>query len=96
MSLRGWLHTCGAGVAVACATLPRIVFGSLLIGGCVWLWGHGIGGPILNLVIAGLAVWGLIKIVVAVGLLAGTPSPDRNARRETRKALRRAGMLRWW
>ena len=96
MSLWERFHACVLGIIAAGAALPRMVFGLVLVGGCIWAWGSGFNSPGFTLILGAIGIWGLIKIVTALGVLMGAPSPERNAGRETRKALRRAGMLRWW
>jgi len=96
MSLVDGIRSCVLGVIAACAALPRMVLGLLLIAGCIWAWRRGLSSPAFTVILAVAGVWGLLKIVTALGVLMGAPSPERNVRRETRKALRRAGMLRWW
>lgn len=96
MSFLARLHACGLAIIAACAALPRLGLGLLLIGACGWAWRAGLNTPGLTLILGAVAVWGLVKIVTALGVLIGAPSPERNVRRETRKALRRAGMLRRW
>ena len=57
---------------------------------------EGFGLPGLNVIFGMVIVWGLVMVVMALGVFVGAPAPERNAQRETRKALRRARMMRRW
>jgi hypothetical protein len=96
MSLLGRIHAVGVATIVIGYALLRIALGLLAIGACVWALAEGFGLPGLNLIFGMVIVWGLVIVVMALGVFVGAPAPDRNAQRETRKALRRARMLRRW
>jgi hypothetical protein len=90
------VHTAGVTTIVVGFALLRIALGLLMIGGCVWALANGFNLPGLNLIFGMVIIWGLVMVFMALGAFVGAPAPDRNAQRETRKALRRAGMLRRW
>ena len=96
MSMLGRIHGVGATTIAVGYALYRIALGSLMIVVCAWLFAKS--GKLIGelLVLAAVGIWGLVIVVKALGPFAGTPSPDRAAKRETRKALRRARMLRRW
>jgi len=90
------VHTAGVTTIVVGFALLRIALGLLMIGGCVWALVNGFNLPGLNVIFGMMIIWGLVMVFMALGAFVGAPSPDRNAQRETRKALRRARMLRRW
>jgi len=96
MSMLGRVHVVGTTIIAVGYALYRIALGSLMIMVCAWLFANSgkLVGEILLFGVVG--IWGLVIVVRALGPFAGAPSPDRAIKRETRKALRRAGMLRWW
>jgi hypothetical protein len=96
MSLLGRIHGIGVATIVIGYALLRIALGLLMIGGCVWSFSEGFGLPGLNVIFGMVIVWGLVMVVMALGVLVGVPAPERNAQRETRRALRRARMMRRW
>jgi hypothetical protein len=96
MSLLGRIHGIGVATIVIGYALLRIALGLSIIGGCVWAFSEGLGLPGLNVIFGMIIVWGLVMVVMALGVFVGAPAPERNAQRETRKALRRARMMRRW
>jgi uncharacterized membrane protein YdjX (TVP38/TMEM64 family) len=98
MSMLGRIHTAGVTAITVCFALLRIAVGLALLGGCVWAWANGFdfGSAAIGILLGIFGIWGLVVAVMALGVFAGAPSPERNARRETRKALRRARMMRRW
>jgi hypothetical protein len=96
MSILERVHTAGVNTIVIGYALLRIALGLLMIGGCVWAFSAGLGLPGLNVIFGMIIVWGLVMVVMALGMFVGAPAPERNAQRETRKALRRARMMRRW
>ena len=96
MSMLGRVHVVGTTIIAVGYALYRIALGLLMILVCAWLFANSakLVGEILLFGVVG--IWGLIIVIRALGPFAGAPSPDRAIKRETRKALRRAGMLRWW
>jgi len=98
MSVLGRIHSAGITAIAVGFALFRIVLGLLIIAGCV-LFAKFFFEPAAALLVVPLSIWGLIIIVTALGVFVGgppIPSVDRNPGRETRKALRRARMLRRW
>jgi hypothetical protein len=96
MSLLGRIHGVGVATIVIGYALLRIALGLLMIGGCVWALANGFNLPGLNLIFGMIIIWGLVMVFMAFGVFVGVPAPERNALRETRKALRRARMMRRW
>jgi hypothetical protein len=96
MSLLARIHAVCVATIVMGSALLRIALGLMTIWGCVWWLANGFNLPGLNYILGIIIVWGLVIVVTALGVFVGAPSPDRNARRETRRALRRARMLRRW
>jgi hypothetical protein len=83
--------------------LLKIAVGLAMVAGCVLVAVHSWATPgvdlltglaVVKVLIAIVAVCGLVIIITSLGIFVGVPSPERNAKRETRKALRRARMLR--
>lgn len=95
MSLLGRIHEVGVTAIAVGYALLRIALGLLLIGGCAWVWVDGFSFPGLDLILGIFCIWGLGNMVLALGAFGPpTPDPERSARREIRKALRRARMTR--
>jgi hypothetical protein len=96
MSILGRVHAAGVTTIVIGYALLRIGFGLLMIVGCIWALADGFNLPGLNVILGMIIIWGLVIVVMAFGVFVGAPAPERNALRETRKALRRARMMRRW
>jgi len=96
MSILERVHTAGVTTIVVGFALLRIALGLLMIGGCVWALANGFNLPGLNVIFGMVIIWGLVLVFMALGVFVGVPAPERNAQRETRRALRRARMMRRW
>jgi hypothetical protein len=94
-ALQRFHGACLIAVAVGFA-LFRMVLGLLLIAGCSWLIHKGFTSPGAIALLGVLIIVGVIFIIGALGPLVGPPIPSvkSSTRLETRRALRRAGLLR--
>jgi uncharacterized membrane protein len=94
----GRIHAAGVTAITILFALFRMGVGVGVLGGCVyvWPWASDLASSGIDLLVGVFAVWGLVMVVLALGVFVGAPSPERNARRETRRALRRARMTRRW
>lgn len=96
MSLLARIHALCVATIVIVSALLRIALGLMTIWGSVWWLANGFYLPGLNYILGIIIVWGLVIVVTALGVFVGAPSPERNAQRETRRALRQARMMRRW
>lgn len=92
--LRNFYAFCEAVIRIA-AALAAIAFGLALLGGCAWAVDQGFTHPIVLGLLGLTGVAAFIIITRALGRIAGPPVPSvtGGASLETRRALRRAGML---
>lgn len=96
MSVFGRVHAAGVTVIAVGFGLFRIALGLAMVAACGWLFANGFREPRESIVLGIIGIWGLTIIIRAMGVFVADPSLERDARRETRKALRRARMLRRW
>jgi hypothetical protein len=79
-----------------CSVLLRIALGLLIIAGLSWLIHRYSGGPIMISLFGLLGIWSVFRFIGMLGSLVGPPEPSVKSRTslETRRVLRRTGMLR--
>lgn len=90
------LNEIALAIIIIVLTVIRVGAGLIIIAGCVAFVSRFHVPSVLWPVVGLFVFLGFIAIVTALGPFITDPDPDREAARETRKALRRARMLRRW
>jgi hypothetical protein len=87
-------------VFILCAAVFRALSGFafllLLVAGIIWAIHWGFSGRPATVLTVWIILWALLSVLRAIGELLGPPEPSvkSTTRLETRRELRRAGMLR--
>jgi hypothetical protein len=87
-------------VFILCAAVFRTVRGiaflSLVVAGIIWAIHWGFSGRPATVLTVWIILWALLSVLRSIGEFLGPPeqSVKSTTRLETRRALRRAGMLR--
>jgi hypothetical protein len=94
------LHRIHAGFILGASLLRafrRAVFALLLTAGCIWLVEKSFNERPATLLAGCVIIWWIRKVIRIVGELLGPPEPavKSKTRLERRRALRRAGLLKW-
>jgi hypothetical protein len=85
---------CDAAIRIT-AALIKMAIGFAMLAGCAWVIAVGFTNPIVMAALGLIGIIAFIIVTTGLGAIVGPPVPHvkGSVRLETRRALRRAGML---